>query len=364
MTMPDKETDDFDIDFGDPILNDPNYEQNVGNENNGEGDTLSPAADTPPSTDTPTQGDADGVDTVEGGTGDTNAPEQQRQGDKDTDRSRVRADDKRNLVDAEGNIIAAAGAERRHFERAQAQQRHITQLERDLAKAREDNQFARALNEMPQRLGLDGRETELGLQVVSSFKKDPVATARWALQETMRMGYSLKDIVGADAQGQPTSSSLDLQAVQRMISDAVRPLVGDREVQQRENEQLAAAERAYNKFIADHDYADVHQDVIGRMIQQDTGTTPETAYWQLKAFAAQHQLDFTQPLDAQLKAKQGDGTSQNGNAPRNTQQQQTRTPMPNGGSPTANLRDGPQMADAESEWEQIVADAMREQGIV
>ncbi len=62
--------------------------------------------------------------------------------------------------------------------------------------------MSQVLNQIPQKLGLDQRETEMGMQAIASFKKDPVSTARWMLQETMRMGYDLKQIVGEDAQGQ------------------------------------------------------------------------------------------------------------------------------------------------------------------
>lgn len=353
------------FDFGDPELNDPDYEQNVGNiEDETEDTSTDTGAQEQTSDDTVTQqqpADADGDDAGEGGAGseDGQQPPAPVGG--------TRSDDKGNLIDAQGNIIAAAGAERRHFERAQHLTRHVKNLERELAEAREASSMTGVLNDVPTKLGLDMRETEMGLQIVASFKKDPVATARWALQETMKMGYNLAQIVGADANGQPLSGSMDLAAVKAMIAETVAPLIGDRQAAARQSQVEADAEREYSAFVAKHPNSDIHDEVLAGMLTENEGLTPETAYWQLVAYCARNNLDFNQPLRAQVLARQqgqqpnNAGAAPNGNAqPRPAQY--SAAPMPNGSTMTARTQQESGMANPNDSWDSIVQQSLRDAG--
>lgn len=354
------------IDFGDPELNDPDYEKKVG-EADGDGTIETTPADGAPqqggdATVAPQQQTADGqpagADTGTGGA--ANGAGQQQPGDGDKGASpKVKADKDGNLVDKDGNIVATAGAERRAFERVQAQERYIARLEQDLEQARSKDIDAQVLNGAPAKLGLDAQETQMGLQAIAAFKRDPVATARWMLQETMRLGYNLPQIIGQDAQGQLNGSGLDLQAVKNMINEAVHPLVGDRQAQQREQEAHTEAQREYDRFMAGHDHAAVHEDAIAALVRQDRNMTPEVAYWRLREYAAANGLDFAKPLAQQVQARRQGGGAPNGNA---TPQAQ-RTPMPNGGAPTQDMRTGPVMAEPDEAWDNIVRQSLREAGM-
>lgn len=354
--------DQLNLDFGDPELNDPDYEKKVG----GDDGTAAPA---------PTDGATQGDDTVTptddkgaapdaGDAGDKAAPGEQRGQDDKAGDPKHKTDDKGNLIDADGNIVAAAGAERRHFEKVQQQSRYITRLENELTEARKSDAYAKALNEVPQKLGLDMRETELGLQAIASFKKDPVATARWMLQETMRLGYNLQQIVGADAKGQINGGTMDLQAIKAMIAEQVAPLIGDRQAVQRETEIETAAQREYEAFIAKHDHADVHEDVIANMMAQDARLSPEVAYWQLREYAAKNGFDFTKPLRDQVQSRKQGGQGANGHAQPRPNAQQQQQPMPNGGAPTQDMQNGPTMAQPDEAWDSIVRQSLAEAGLL
>lgn len=358
--------DQLQIDFGDPELNDPDYEKKVGEgEGDGEATTTPPDGAAQPGGDegaASQQQSADdkpaGEDAGKGGAADGTGQQQQRDGDKGAS-SRVKADKDGNLVDKDGNIVAAAGAERRAFERVQAQERYIQRLERDLEEAKSKDIDAQVLNGAPAKLGLDAQETQMGLQAIAAFKRDPVATARWMLQETMRLGYNLPQIIGQDAQGQLNGSGLDLQAVKSMISEAMQPLTQDREAVQREQEATEAAQREYDRFMARHDHAAVHEEAIATLVSQDRNMTPEVAYWRLREYAAANGYDFTKPLAPQVQARKQGGGAPNGNA---TPQAQ-RTPMPNGGAPTQDMRTGPVMAEPDEAWDSIVRQSLRDAGM-
>lgn len=354
----------IEFDFGTPELNDPQYEEKVGGD---DGATDAPSADnTQQGRATASEGaQGQGADQQRAAAGDGDRAQQATgaDGQQQQQPRGVRADDKGNLVDHEGNIVAAAGAERRHYERAQQQARYITRLERDLEEARGASSLTGVLNDVPSKLGLNLQETEMGLQVIASFKKDPVATARWALQETMRMGYTLAQIVGeATQQGQPVGGSMDLQAVRAMINDAVAPLVGDRATAQRQQQIDAEATRDYEAFVAKHEHAAVHDETLANMLAQDRTLSPEAAYWQLYAYCAKNGFDFAQPLRPQVLARQGQQHQQapNGGAPQ--QRTNGQMPMPNGGNPVADMRSDPEMANPDDSWDTIVQQSLRQAG--
>lgn len=350
----------FGLDFGDPELNDPNYEQNV--MEGGTDDAAPQGEDQQAAPDAQDAGQPDEQQSQDSNSGAPDAAASQGDGKQQpANASRPRSDKEGNLLDAQGNVVAKAGAERRQYERVQHQAAHINRLEAEVKQLRDTNHMAGALNDVPSKLGLDMRETELGMQAIASFKKDPVATAKWMLQETMRLGYDLKQIIGADADGQLNGGSLDLQAIKAMIADQVAPLVNDRNAQQVTAQQEQEATREYEAFLAKHDNAGVHEDVIVKLMQNDKTLSPEVAYWQLREYAAKHGFDFTQPLRAQADARaKGAQNQQPGNAPPQAQQR----PMPNGGAPTADMRQQPQMAHPDDAWDSIVQQSLAEAGFV
>lgn len=359
----------LELDFGTEELNDPNYEQKAGAPDDAQttpttptdGDQGDGAAQ---SQQQPQQPDAGSAQAGEGGATDAGRPAQQQPQGQGAAPA-VKQDDKGNLVDAKGNIVAKAGAERRTYERTQRQDNYIRTLENDLAAARQSEVQAKALNGIPTALGLNMNEAEMGLQAIASFKKDPVATARWMLQETMKMGYNLQQIVGADAQGQVSGGTLDLQAVKGMIGEALRPLLSDREAVQQATEAEQAATREYEAFLAKHDGAELHQDVIANLMAQDRTLTAEVAYWQLREYCAKHGYDFKQPLRAQAEARQQQGGASAQQQPNgNAAPPQTQMPMPNGTAPSADMSTQQQFAEPDAAWDVIVRQSMHDAGLL
>lgn len=359
---------DFEIDYGDAELNDSQYESKVDEGSDQVVETAQPSADdTVPqdgddSNAKPDQGDKpDGAQAGKSGADDVAGQPKQGKADPATP-TRQKADKDGNLVDSNGNIIARAGVERRAFERVQAQERVIKRQETQMEDLNRQLAQARALNDAPKQLGLDVQETQMGLQAIASFKKDPVATARWMLQETMRLGYNLQQIIGADATGQINGGSMDLQAIKSMIAEQMQPLIGDRQAQQQSTQARQQAQDEYDKFMARHDHAGVHEDAIAALVSQDRSLTPEVAYWRLREYASANQLDFSKPLGPQVQARKQGDNAPNGNAIPQAQRHQQQ-PMPNGGAPTRDMQDGPTMANADDAWDAIVNQSLRDAGM-
>lgn len=347
-----------DIDYGTDELNDPNYGVDTVDAGDGNAPITPETPDgaqqvLPEATPQTPDGKQQAPDTS------TASPATPPQQSQQPAAGAPKTDAKGNLVDGDGKVIASAGADRRQYERNQRQVMHITNLERELTELRDASDTQGALNGAPQVLGLDARETEMGLQAIASFKKDPVATARWMLQETMRLGYNLKQIVGEDADGQVAGGSMDLNAIKSMIADQVGPLLQDRNAQQQATNANQSAQREYSTFVAKHEFAELHQSVIANMLNSKTAGSPEAAYWQLREYATKNQLDFTQPLGPQMQAKQGaQPPASNGNVPPQAQQ----IPMPQGSAPTQQMQTQPTMADPDANWDTIVQQSLAEAG--
>ena len=368
--------DELDIDFGTEELNDPNYGMEVTGDAT---DTTTPVdgQQQAPAEAAPTAPVADGAAPVEGGTG-TPAPADAQQpkapvgaDGKPADAVPGKTDAKGNIVDAAGNIVAAAGSERRHYERAQKQDKYIGTLEKDLKEARDGASMTGVLNDVPAKLGLNAQDTEMGLQAIASFKKDPVATARWMLQETMRLGYTVNQVLGENAEGKVDGGSLDLAAVKAMISEQVAPLLGDRNAVQQQTANDATAQREYDGFMAKHENAHIHEGTLTRLLAGNSTLTPEVAYWQLREYSAKNGLDFNLPLGPQMQAKQSAQPGQqpapapNGNVPPQAQlQSPPPQAMPHGSSPASTpMTQEPEMASPDTNWDTIVQQSLREAGM-
>lgn len=345
-----------DMDFGDPAFNDTEADimgafdepQDTDAEALTEEDIeAEPAADTAPQ---------DGAGAGEDGADEpSERPEPARTNGHDG--SRPRADADGNLLDANGKIIATAGRERRIFEQNDRLKRHVSHLEQQVQQLQNNAQQIDQIAGMPAQHGLSPQDVNAGMRIMSEFKRDPMAVAKWALQETLALGYNLKQIVGDGAGG------IEMQAIAKMIDDRVGPVVQKTQQQTEQERARDVATQQYNAFMAKHDYADVHEDALAAMIKQNDQLTPETAYWQLREYAARHQLDFTQPLGPQMQQRQQPAPARHVSQPQPQPQQRPSAPMPAGVAPAAAPQTQNPFADPNSDWEDIIADSMRAAGM-
>ena len=270
--------------------------------------------------------------------------------------TRLTSDDKGNLVDSGGKIVAAAGSERRLFETNQNLRRdvqtatqQVQELRTQLQVATQSNQQVQTINGMPQQLGLSPDDTVLGLNLIANFRKNPIETLKYILTEAKANGHNLEGIDGG---------ALDVGAVKSMITEALQPFTADREAENRQEQINTGAQRDYQAFMQKFPDARHHEDLLANMLTRDVNMAPETAYWQLLAWTNQHGLDISQPLKPQMEARQAQGG--NGNAP------QTRPMVVGGQAPTQQTtvadKDIP-IADATVEFDDIIAEAMREHGL-
>lgn len=270
-----------------------------------------------------------------------------------------------NLVDKDNKIIAHVGGERRQFERAENfanqnkhAQAYIKRLENDLAIAAENKDTANYLHGMPQQLGLNHAEVATGLNIVSTWKKNPHEAIKFLLTEYAAMGHNVNELLGKEG-------GIDLGAVQTMINRAVQPLVGTQQQQQGQQQAYAQAERQYNAFMAKYPEAAVHENEIASLMARDKTLTADGAFHMLKAWALEQRLDFSRPLGPQFQA--APQSVQGRNIPPTQGSNQTQMnnvpPLPNGrGTPEAALNAHQNVARADDDWDSIIKGEIKRSG--
>lgn len=265
----------------------------------------------------------------------TPAPQQQQQP------GRPGTDEHGNLVAPDGTIIAKAGAERRHFERARDMERHVRNVEGQLAEARNELAASRAQFQQFQSSGLTPDQATHGIQWVAQFHKDPLATVKNLLTQLEAQGINVRQ------QLFPDSGAANMAAIQQMLDQRLAPLQQDRERQVATQRQEQQARHAYEEFIARHEFASVHEDLIADVMRK-TGMDATASYWRLNAWAAQNGLDFSKPIGPQLNTAQ----QQQQAAPRQT------TPPRGGGQ--APVQQAQKAIGANAGWDEIIQAAMNE----
>lgn len=176
--------------------------------------------------------------------------------------SLVKPDNKGNLVDANGQIIARAGAEARHYQKfakhfeaplraaasqiAQARQGH-SRLQNNLNQAVEiGQQLAERVRELStqQQNGDFGREFGLSrdemIQAATfarQAKADPASALKSLLTLAAARGIDLKSVLGPNAQGAGLDTKAILDLVRGEITNAVKPIQDRTAAEKQQQEQ-------------------------------------------------------------------------------------------------------------------------------
>jgi hypothetical protein len=251
--------------------------------------------------------------------------------------------------------MAASGEAARHWFNMSKQvaqvpvmQRQVEALNKQITDNHQLIMSAKALADLPQQMGISREDYNRGVQIIAAWNKDPLTVCRDMVARTMSRGFNATDILGNDA-----GNSIEMSALRNLVNEVTGPQ-RERDQQIRvETENRQNAERNYNAFMARYPMAAAHTGAIATLMRQN-GATATEAYHELRYFALENGLDFTQPLGPQMEARQ--------RAPQQPQREPTyRAPMVNGsgGGRRDHLTSEPQLADANSSWSDILDSVMR-----
>lgn len=264
--------------------------------------------------------------------------------------------EKNDIVDKDGNIIATAGAMRRMhdtLERGRRQVDELTRINQQQAAALEQHKeissLAQAGNLMPD-------EVKQAIAMASMVKGGKVVeVAKMMVARAMAEGHNATTILGEEV-----GDSVDMQALRQML----KPITDNMSRQQEETAQQTEAKRAYTEFVAQHPYSDVHADTIAGLMKSNR-MHPTEAYKTLRRYAAERGFDFSQPLGPQAEARLQEQQKQEqlvNQEPGNfTPANQPQPPVPSGraNNPQGGQQQQPQYANVDDGYSDIIRSVMQ-----
>lgn len=270
-----------------------------------------------------------------------------------------------NVIDrTTGGVIAAAGPERKAFERMipiiSAATTEADKFKTAYEGAIKSNTIASSLNLTPE-------EYSIGARIMAQWKSDPKKALAFMVKEAQNNGVDVSDLGIAGGVG---LSRTDLQTV---LEDAIKKhlepfsfITSERQEQQAQREALQEAQGAIEEFYTTYPDATLHEDSLAKIMHARPGTSMETAYLILKNHALQNGFDWSKDLIPQIQAFLGKQQQPNGRANSNGQPaiQQRQLPNMNGrnGSPAIVPQRQGAMAGSVSSGD-IVKEAMRAAGM-
>ena len=285
----------------------------------------------------------DGEDTNTTEETSTASSEQGVEGSSDTEQQ-GKVSSPQDLVDAQGNVIATGGKERRFYETAQREKQRAEGLTREVETLQAQLEAINNAGSVGSQYDLSPEEVTTGAQIIAAYKNNPVETIEYMLTQAQAAGHNV------DAIGQ--NGNMNLNAVKQMVDSAIQPLVAE----QYEREEIEAAndraQEIYDNFNSQYPDSAVHEDSLARLLEQEPSLSPEAAYFKLRSYYMERNLDWTKSLE-QLQSEQ---SSQQASA--NTQQA-----VPDGNVISNRVTDTAQVADANTSTDDIIRQAMSDAGI-
>lgn len=271
--------------------------------------------------------------------------------------------DKGDVVEADGTIIAKQGFARRMHEvatrsrdRIQQQDEHINNIETQL---QERNNIQQTI----QQSGISNSDALEALEYAARIKRgDLLGVAKDVVALVAAQGYNISDILGDDV-----GNSIDMKAMKNLLDQRLGPIEQQRNDAQAVTDQQLGAQREYRTFMQANQFADVHEESIVH-IMKDQQCNPQQAYNQIMKFANTNGYDTSQPLGPQIEGRQKQGgTAQPNPQSQQEQVQQTNQPvtraMPHNGAHTQGdlgVQTPPTIySDPNDSWGEIVAEVQR-----
>jgi hypothetical protein len=261
----------------------------------------------------------------------------------DDEQQRRQAGGPQDLRDAQGNVIATGGKERRFYETAQREKLRADTTSKENETLKSQLEAINSAGTLGTQYSLSPEEITTGAQIMAAYKNDPIATIQYMLTQAQASGHNTEEI--------GSGGGMDAQAVKQMLETTLQPLISEHKERVDTQAVSDRAKEVYNGFMTQFPDAAVHEDSLARLLNEDNNLSPEAAYFKLQNFYLQRNLDWTKPLE---KLQQEAATRQG----ENTQQQ-----LPEGGVAQANVTDTAEVADVNTSTDDIIRQAMVEAGI-
>jgi hypothetical protein len=234
--------------------------------------------------------------------------------------TRLPEDAEGNLVDpATGEVVAKAGNERFYFEIARNSSGYIQKATRQLEAMQVDLQNANTQLQAYNDLHTEARNSNLStaeqteaVKMMAAYKQNPASTLKYMLTEAAANGIDLNEVFGE-------GSNFEVGAIGKLIDEKLKPFTTQADMQRQQQQIQEDAAKQATEFLNKYPDAKMHEPVLASLITKNPGLGLVDAYYQLKDFARENNLDWNSPLSEQLGQTQ--------QQPQQTQQKQTTTPQ-------------------------------------
>lgn len=205
-----------------------------------------------------------------------------------------RINNSQDLVDANGNIIAKAGAERRFYEenarlkqqKADFDNRILPQIKQNynamMAKVTAYEETYKAM----QASDMTPEDVNLGIELVRQWRKSPEETLKFLLTQAKSYGINIEG----------HASAIDAAAISQMMDQKLQPFVQEREEAIRQQEVLANARKIHTEFYQRYPDAKIHNKELAFLYKKNPNASLDAVYWQLRNHYAENGYDFNTPL--------------------------------------------------------------------
>ena len=252
-----------------------------------------------------------------------------------------------NLVGTDGTVVAAAGKERRIYNENIALKGQITTLQREKQNLADQIEAVNRAGTVGSQFNLSPEEVTTGVQLMASFKENPIDTVKYLLTQAQASGHNIDNIGG----------STDVAALKQMMETALQPFVAERQERLDVERSHQDALKMYNEFSSKYPDAKVHENYIAQLMANDPSLTPESAYLKLKMFYMERSLDWTKPLDV-LQAEITQANSEQVN-----NQGADGSTLPSGGGGDTEVTDASETVDVNTSMDDIIKQSMAETGL-
>lgn len=213
------------------------------------------------------------------------------------------------LVDANGNIIAKAGAERRFYEENQKLKRekeHFNTTIMPQIKQEYDTMVAKinSYNEVFKSMQVGDLSTDdlqLGMELIRQWKKSPEDTINFLLTQAKSYGINVDE-----------GGKSDMAAINQMLDQKLQPFLQERELRDRQIQARQNAENIYNNFMNKYPDAKNHVNEIAYLYKRNPNQSLDAIYYQLQNYYLRNNYDFNTPLSEIQKQKQQNKNTFNG----------------------------------------------------
>lgn len=240
-----------------------------------------------------------------------------------------RTNNSQDLVDANGNVIAKAGAERRFYEenvrlkqqKADFDNRILPQIKQNynamIAKVQAYEETYKAM----QASDMTPDDVNLGIELVRQWRKSPEETLKFLLTQAKSYGINI------DGQ----TSGIDAAAISQMMDQKLQPFIQEREEAIRQQETLANARKIHTEFYQRYPDAKIHNKELAYLYKKNPNASLDAVYWQLRNHYAENGYDFNTPLAEIINKTQTDVNKKSNfnsvNVNQNVKTETIRTPI-------------------------------------